>query len=680
MSESEHEGMALGVPVEMAPPPPPKPKRRLAVSLLIVLGILVLGGLGYGWLTADAEQESGDDVPTVKVLRGPLTVMVRERGAIWSMEPVKMVNEVEGRSTILEIVDEGTIVTEQDVADKKVLVRMDTSGLEEQEADRRISVFKAKARYTQATEDREIRIKQNESDVADAELKARFAEMDLDRYVGSDLAPEVNADFDFNSLADDERLGGRARQEVRDRDAAVLLAKANLADREETVGWTVQLEEKGFVERTRLETDKLLKKKAEVRVMEAVEDLRLFKTYTLPKEAEKAYADYVEAERHLVRIRAQAVSRQLQADAGVKSTEANYKLAQERLAKTERMIKGSTLVATVPGRVIYGGATDPMVAARAGAIEEGAELREGDVVFRIPDLTKLAARINIRETVKDDVHVGQPATMTLDATPGRVYTGKVARVSPMASAEHAWLNPDAKVYQTDVALDAMPEGYIPGMSARVQITVAELKNVLYVPAQCIVDYKNLSYCWMKTPDGPKERVVEKGHMAEEFTEVVNGLTEDEEVYLAPPGEPNLDALNELVEIKKEQDALKAEERAREEAARKAKEAMEGGGAPQYVVDGQINWQVLGAEMRKLQGLSEEEREKKRNEILSTLPEAQRAQVEEMIKGRQEGDGQEGGQGSWGGRGGGRRGGGEGGRRGGGGGGGRRGGGGGGGGG
>ena len=44
----------------------------------------------------------------------------------------------------------------------------------------------------------------------------------------------------------------------------------------------------------------------------------------------------------------------------------------------------------------------------------------------------------------------------MDAAPETAYHGKVARVSPMASPENARLNPDAKVYETDVALDTMP--------------------------------------------------------------------------------------------------------------------------------------------------------------------------------------------------------------------------------
>ena len=46
MTDTEYEKMAMGVPLEKAPEPPPRTSRRLVVSILIVVGLLAVAGLG----------------------------------------------------------------------------------------------------------------------------------------------------------------------------------------------------------------------------------------------------------------------------------------------------------------------------------------------------------------------------------------------------------------------------------------------------------------------------------------------------------------------------------------------------------------------------------------------------------------------------------------------------------
>ncbi|NIR00075.1 MAG: hypothetical protein GTN78_07705, partial [Gemmatimonadales bacterium] len=54
------------------------------------------------------------------------------------------------------IVPEGTIITNEDVENGKILVRLDSSGLEEQADSREISFRNAEASYVQAKENHDI--------------------------------------------------------------------------------------------------------------------------------------------------------------------------------------------------------------------------------------------------------------------------------------------------------------------------------------------------------------------------------------------------------------------------------------------------------------------------------------------------------------------------------------------
>jgi hypothetical protein len=68
---------------------------------------------------------------TFTAIRGPMSIDVIEGGTIEATEAQVIKSRVEGRdgTTILKIVEEGYQVTENDVADKMVLVELDSSAI-----------------------------------------------------------------------------------------------------------------------------------------------------------------------------------------------------------------------------------------------------------------------------------------------------------------------------------------------------------------------------------------------------------------------------------------------------------------------------------------------------------------------------------------------------------------------
>ncbi len=603
-------------PTLEAPRGDPQRGRRVAKTALVVVGLAVLASIGYGLLAGPEEESDISPIPTTTVKKGSLTITVTQRGSVWAMNPLEIKNEVEGSNNVLELVDEGTVVTQQDVEDKLVLIRLDTTSLEEREADRKISCYRAEAAHEQAKADYDIQEKQNESDVALAELNLKFAGMELKRYLGKDLAARLLTEgIDPATLADDPGLGGMAQQELRRRDSNVLLASGELLNQEEKLVFTERLAAKGYVGGNELEGDRLQKQRLEVQEKSTKEELRLFKLYTLPKEAEQRQSDCIELERDLTRVVARANSRIAQAEWNLDSKVRGLKLEKERLEKVQDMILKCVIHAPRPGLVIYGSSGSEMYG-RSSRIEEGASIRENVTMLRMPEATDLAVRMNIPEVSIDKIKVGQPALITMEAAPNKAVLGKVARISPMANAAHAWLDPDAKVYETYVTFEEVPEHYIPGMSATAEIVVARLRDAIYVPAQVVNSHKGISFCWVRGVEEP--RLLQTGLFSDKYIEIKDGLREGEEVYLAPPRE------------------LDAELQAQLEEARAAMPPVDEPTQPETTEAPPDQTGDARASMRQmlqqLQGLSGEEREKKRQEIMESLSPEQRRQMEE--RGRQ----------------------------------------------
>jgi len=51
----------------------------------------------------------------------------------------------------------------------------------------------------------------------------------------------------------------------------------------------------------------------------------------------------------------------------------------------------------------------------------------------------------------------------------------------LPDSQNRWLNPDLKVYLTTITIDGTHDWVKPGMSAKVEILVDRLADVVYVP-------------------------------------------------------------------------------------------------------------------------------------------------------------------------------------------------------
>jgi RND family efflux transporter MFP subunit len=124
-------------------------------------------------------------------------------------------------------------------------------------------------------------------------------------------------------------------------------------------------------------------------------------------------------------------------------------------------------------------------------IKKGVELGEtvtsgvssfnaGTVLFTVADLKSLIIRVNLNEVDIAKVHVGQPARITLDAYPQKVFTGKVSFVAPSAE-----LVEKIKVFKVEITLDELAEAFKTGMSANVEILGEKRDKAVSIPLEAL---------------------------------------------------------------------------------------------------------------------------------------------------------------------------------------------------
>jgi len=510
----------------------------VAVALLIFLGLLAI-------LRPRSDKDAESTAYTVR--RMDLVVSVLEGGNVSSTGSVEIKSQVEGQATIIGIVPDGTIITEEDVESGKVLVELDSSNLREKAAQQEITFQNAQATYAQARESYEIQKNQNESNIKGGELNVKFSRMDLEKYLGADLAAGVlKGAFDLAVLTsgnpDGEDVsdifqklpfGGSAMQQWRKLKADIDLAGEEVTRAETEYGWSKQLAEKKFITGTELDADRLALQRRKVELEQAKLALELFLRYELPKEAEKLLSDYIEAGRELDRIKAKARSELAKADSELKSREATYRLQKDRLEKLTQQIDQCTIRAPRPGMVVYASTAD-WRGRVSNPIEEGATVRERQVIITIPDPASMAVTVKVHESAVDMVKPGLKARIVLDAFPDEVLWGHVQKVAVLPDAQNPWLSPDLKVYSTSVSIDDPPLFLKTGMSAQVEIIVATLRDVMAVPIQAVSAYEGRRVCYVLKDGRTERRFVTTAQFNNNFIQIVEGLSIGEQVLLHRP--------------------------------------------------------------------------------------------------------------------------------------------------
>lgn len=465
------------------------------------------------------------------VKRGALDITVVETGSLEAAQSIDIASTVPQTLKIVEVVEEGTTITEEDVKNGKVLVKLDSTSLEDQLYQLESDQESTRASFTDATEQLTIQQSENESNIRTAELNVTYSRNDLRRLVGDGLAERVLAQSpeDLGALLDDTSLGGQTKEDLRSRRSDIELAKIKLSRAEEKLKYTRRLFEKQYVSKNELETDELDVRTQQLSVESAEEKLQIFRRYDFVRDFQKTWASLLEAQEKLVRAQAVARSRRAQAEAQLKSRDSAFQRSKQRLEEHRRNIENCTIKATQPGFVIY---QAPQPWENKGPVREGTEIRPQQTIIKLPDLSRMAVVVKVHEAQIDAVAEKQNATIRVDAIAGRTFTGAVDKKAVIPSSQSRWLNPDLKVYEVKVLLNEKDDTLRPGMTATVEILSERLEAVLSVPIQSVqTDDEGKHYVFR----GNGTRVpVKLGKRNRIFIVVDEGLTEGDVIRMTPP--------------------------------------------------------------------------------------------------------------------------------------------------
>jgi len=468
----------------------------IALCALVILGFKSVNGA----------KSAGADVATFPVKQGPLTLSVLEAGTIKAREQIILKNELEGRTQILTLIEEGTRVKKGDL-----LVELDGAALTDSKIDQEIATMNSEALYIGAKEGLAVIKNQAQSDIDLAILTLKFAEQDLKQYEEGQFPNDQTA----------------AQNEID-------LAQKELERAQDTFNWSETLYAEKYISETEYKADKITLQSMKNKVELTNNDFKFLSDYTYHRQIDQLTSDVKQAEMALERAQAKARADVIQAEADLKAKEAEYQREQAKLDKIKDQLTKTTILAPADGLAIY--ATTAQRGHHRGnqePLDKGQEVHERQELIYLPTADSSRVEVDIHEASLKKLQPGLPAVITLDALPDEEFLGELERIAPLPDSQSMWMNPDLKVYNADIMIDGDTPSLRTGMSCKVEIIVAQLDNVMYVPVQAVITVDGEPTVYVLEDNKELARTVEIGLDNNRMVHIIKGVEPGELVSLTP---------------------------------------------------------------------------------------------------------------------------------------------------
>ncbi len=473
-------------------------------SIVVLVLLLGLGLAASGrWFVLG--KESGAEIaPTSRfhVARGDLAIAIEENGYLTAKDNVKITPKFKGQGTITVLVEEGKSVVPGDV-----LVEFDKTQLEQQISELENTLVQYEIELEAARANLEIQERDNQATIEKAELDLQMAQLGLERYEQGD-----------------------APNELRKLNLAVEKADSELDRAKERFQQVPQLVEQGFLTRIQEEEERIRLREAEIGAENATKELELHQTYTTRMDRTKKETEVKDAQRQLENARKKADINLKERQATVAQRERQVQSTKSRLEQQRTELGHYTIKAENPGVVHYG---DPDQPWWREDIRVGSTVYQGRILVTIPDLTTMQVLLQVHEADIDQIKMDMPVVVTVDARKGETFTGKITEIASVATSAN-WTDESNKTFKVEVTLDSPTADLRAGVTAKAEIAVETLADVFYVPIHAIVPEGGKHLAFVLHGQDIEEREVKIGKNNAHHVQVLEGLSEGEEVLLYDP--------------------------------------------------------------------------------------------------------------------------------------------------
>ncbi len=516
--------------------------RLPALILPVALAAALMSGCGRGRPQPTAQVATrGTPVLAEPVVRGTLNDQIVLTGSAEADHDSTINAELPGNVTAVYVRVGDRVRAGQ------TLVRLDTDLAAAQLAQSAAMVHSAQARRAQAQvsvrlteQSTQVAVRQAEIGVQAAreQLQKAKAAYDLTRAQIENGIAQAQTGLDSAQAALRDVQAGARAQEIAQAQAALDQAQAALRLAESDYRRAQNLYAAGAISAQQLEVSKTNQEVAQGRVSQAQEALSLAKAGARSEQVRLAELGVQQARQalQLAESRRDQVS---VAQRDVNAAEAALSNAQQQLAMARaqrqqvalqqeeaRAAAASVGQAQAAERYARTGLTKLYVRAPfAGQVAErlaepGLGAGTGTPLIRLVDLQPMKIKAQVSELQVAQLHVGQTARVTVDALVGRVFSGRLARMSPAANAGQ-------RVYTVEIEVDNTQELIKPGMFCRATVVLATILDALIVSRDALVENAEKRLVYVVEDGKIVVREVTTGAESDHQVQILSGVREGE---------------------------------------------------------------------------------------------------------------------------------------------------------
>jgi multidrug resistance efflux pump len=428
-------------------------------ATIVSLIILLIAAMGIYWWGSSNEQGPSFEPITAKVTRGEFVSKVLDQGEIESSENVEIRCEVKARNgqiAVLEIAPEGIQVGPGDF-----LVQLDSASFDKELETQNIAIASAKTKVIQAETVLET---------------AKASKREYEEGVFVEALQTIE-------------------NEIFDAESEIATAKQELEQSIAVMGHSEKLHSRGFITQRQLNADQFAVEKSKIAIEKAKNLL------SLAQQKKKVLVE-VTQEKELTQLDAEIRA----AEVDLSSQRQSFEVEKQKLADIKEAISKCRIVAPpgVSGQLVY--AKEYRGRGEEWVLEEGANVRENQVLVRVPDPQKMQVKALINEQSITQIEPNMPTIVQVDALNDIRLKGIVTKVSQYAESK-GWFGSNVRKYAVYIRILNPPLTLKPGMNASVSIQSRLRNDALMAPLQTVYSVQDRSFCLVKNGDDYETREV-----------------------------------------------------------------------------------------------------------------------------------------------------------------------------
>ena len=165
--------------------------------------------------------------------------------------------------------------------------------------------------------------------------------------------------------------------------------------------------------------------------------------------------------------------------------QANYENALAQIRRTDGLLSQSRDLLSKTAIFAPMDGTISSLSSEVGERVVGTGSFSGTEIMRVANLSNMEVRVNVNENDVVNVKVGDKTRITIDAYPGRKFTGTVKEIASAAKTQGMNTQEEVTNFLVKIRVADKDVSLRPGMSANVDIETKTVENVIAVPIQSV---------------------------------------------------------------------------------------------------------------------------------------------------------------------------------------------------